>query len=112
MKHIVWVAAAVAVLAPMDAVLAQFSPGARSVGMGGAGMVFARGVLGGDRTYGHIALVKKARFDKATGTWSIIVQHSKWLPFGSPLNGKKWSQLNTMSTPISSAVTAAALIPA
>jgi len=44
MKRIVWVAAAVAVLAPADAVLAQFSPGARSVGMGGAGMVFARGV--------------------------------------------------------------------
>jgi hypothetical protein len=44
MKRIVWVAAAVAVLAPADALLAQFSPGARSVGMGGAGMVFARGV--------------------------------------------------------------------
>jgi hypothetical protein len=44
MKRIVWVATAVAVLAPTDAVLAQFAPGARSVGMGGAGMVFARGV--------------------------------------------------------------------
>ncbi|MGE0160874.1 MAG: hypothetical protein AB7T31_15835 [Gemmatimonadales bacterium] len=44
MKRTLWLAAAVVVLAPADAALAQFSPGARSVGMGGAGMVFARGV--------------------------------------------------------------------
>jgi len=44
MKRIVWLAAALALFAPADAALAQFSPGARSVGMGGAGMVFARGV--------------------------------------------------------------------
>ena len=44
MKRIVWLAAALAIVAPADAALAQFSPGARSVGMGGAGMVFARGV--------------------------------------------------------------------
>ena len=43
MKRAGLLAAALAVLAPAG-VLAQFSPGARSVGMGGAGMVFSSGV--------------------------------------------------------------------
>ena len=36
--------AALALLPPMNEAVAQFSSGARSVGMGGAGMVFASGV--------------------------------------------------------------------
>lgn len=43
MRRSLAVVAGVALLAPA-AVAGQFSPGARSVGMGGAGMVFARGV--------------------------------------------------------------------
>jgi hypothetical protein len=44
MRRILSFVAAAALVAPGDSVLAQFSPGARSVGMGGAGMVYARGV--------------------------------------------------------------------
>ena len=33
-----------------------------------------------------------------------IVQHSKCRPSGSPFSGKKWSQLNRTSTPMSSSV--------
>jgi hypothetical protein len=44
MRRVLWLTSAVAVVAPAQAAFAQFSPGARSVGMGGAGMVFSRGV--------------------------------------------------------------------
>jgi hypothetical protein len=44
MRSLLSLVAVAALLAPAESVVAQFSPGARSVGMGGAGMVFARGV--------------------------------------------------------------------
>lgn len=44
MRRAAAVAAALGLLASAQGVLAQFSPGARSVGMGGAGMVYASGV--------------------------------------------------------------------
>lgn len=44
MKRLVTVGALVALLVPGNAAVAQFSAGARSVGMGGGGMVFATGV--------------------------------------------------------------------
>ncbi|CPU66621.1 Uncharacterised protein [Mycobacteroides abscessus] len=39
-----------------------------------------------------------------------MVQHSKCLPSGSPVSGKKWSQLKMTSTPRSSARTTASRI--
>jgi hypothetical protein len=44
MRRVTVVVAALALLTPAQGVFAQFSPGARSVGMGGAGMVYSSGV--------------------------------------------------------------------
>lgn len=80
MKRIVWVAAALAIVAPADAALAQFSPGARSVGMGGAGMVYASGVDAIEWNPANLAL---------QGGWNISLGEvgASALVTGADING-------------------------
>ena len=73
MKRLVTLGALVFFLAPMSAVDAQFAPGARSVGMGGGGMVFANGVDAVELNPANLAFGEGWNLSIAEAGWSGLL---------------------------------------